>query len=74
MTGMKKLENVLREPNIVELKSWKSIHEEIKESMVTGLGTVEIHESALAMGFARITETVSLGNPTHKHPSYFYWA
>ena len=68
MTGMDKLENVVREPNVVELKAWKSIHEEIKEPMVTGLGNIEIPESVLAMGFARITEPVSMGNPTHKHP------
>lgn len=68
MTGMDNLKNVVREPNVVELKPWKSIHGEIKEPMVTGLGTVEIPESVLAMGFARITEPVSMGNPTHKHP------
>ncbi len=68
MAGMDKLENVVREPNVVELKPWKSIHDEIKEPMVTGLGNVEIPESVLAMGFARVTEPVSMGNPTHKHP------
>ena len=68
MAGMDKLENIVREPNVVELKPWKSIHEEIKEPMVTGLGNIEIPESVLAMGFARITEPVSMGNPTHKHP------
>ena len=68
MAGMDNLKNVLRELNVVELKPWKSIHEEIKEPMVTGLGTVDIPDSVLAMGFARITEPVSMGNPTHKHP------
>jgi len=68
MAGMDDLKNVVREPNVVELKPWKSIHEEIKEPMVTGLGNIEIPESVLAMGFARITEPVSMGNPTHKHP------
>jgi hypothetical protein len=68
MAGMDKLKNVVREPNVVELKPWKSIHYEIKEPMVTGLGTVEIPESALAMGFARITEPVCMGSPTHQHP------
>jgi hypothetical protein len=68
MAGMVKLENVLREPNVVELKPWKSIHDTIKSPMITGLGPKDIHESALAMGFARITEPDSLGNPTHKHP------
>ena len=67
MTGMDNLRNVVREPNVVELKPWKSIHEEIQEPMVTG-GLGEIPESVLESGFARITEPVSLGNPTHKHP------
>ena len=68
MVGMEKLKNVVREPNVVELKPWKSIHYEIKEPMVTGLGTTDIAESVLAQGFARITAPVSMGNPTHQHP------
>ncbi|OGO21657.1 MAG: hypothetical protein A2144_11790 [Chloroflexi bacterium RBG_16_50_9] len=68
MPGMDKLKNVVREPNVVELKPWKSIHKEIKEVMVTGLGTTDIKESVLAMGFARITKPVCMGSPTHKHP------
>ena len=68
MAGMDKLENVVREPNVVELKPWKSIHHTIKEPMVTGLGTIDIPESVLAMGFARITKPDVLGYPPHKHP------
>jgi hypothetical protein len=68
MTGMDNLKNVVHEPNVVELKPWKSIHDEIKEPMVTGLGNVDVPESVLAMGFARITEPVCMGMPTHKHP------
>ena len=68
MVGMDNLKNVVREPNVVELKPWKSIHEEIQEPMVTGLGNADISESVLEAGFARITEPVSMGNPTHKHP------
>jgi hypothetical protein len=67
MAGMDDLKNVVHEPNVVELKPWTSIHEEIKEPMVTG-GLGEVPDSVLAMGFARITEPVSMGNPTHKHP------
>jgi hypothetical protein len=63
-----KLKNVIREPNVVELKPWQSIHHQIKEPMITGLGNMEIPESHLAMGFARITEPVCMGAPTHKHP------
>lgn len=67
MSGMETLKNIVRHPNVVELKPWKSIHEEIKEVMVTG-GLGEIPESVLASGFARITEPVCMGAPTHKHP------
>jgi len=68
MAGMEKLKNVVREETVVELKPWKSIHKEIKEPMVTGLGDMDIPDNVMAMGFARITEPVSMGNPTHKHP------
>ena len=68
MAGMAKLKNVLREPNVVELKPWKSIHNTIKEPMITGLGPVDIKDSVLAMGFARITKPDVLGAPTHVHP------
>jgi hypothetical protein len=63
-----KLKNVVREPNVVELKPWKSIHDTIIEPMITGMGNMEIPESHLAMGFARITQPETLGAPTHKHP------
>jgi hypothetical protein len=59
---------VVREPNVVELKPWKSIHNTIKEPMVTGLGGMDIPESVPAMGFARITKPDSLGAPAHRHP------
>jgi hypothetical protein len=68
MAGMEDLKNVVREPNVVELKPWKSIHDTIKEPMVSGLGTMDIPKSVLGMGFARITKPESLGAPTHKHP------
>jgi hypothetical protein len=68
MAGMDKLKNVVREENVVELKPWKSIHKQIKEPMITGLGEMEVPDNVMAMGFARITEPVCMGNPTHKHP------
>lgn len=68
MAGIMKLKNVLREPNVVEVKPWKSIHNTIKEPMITGLGPMDIKDSALAMGFARITKPDVLGSPTHAHP------
>jgi hypothetical protein len=68
MAGMDQLKNVVREKNVVELKPWKSIHKTIKEPMVTGLGTIDIPESVMAMGFARITKPDTLGAPAHRHP------
>jgi hypothetical protein len=68
MAEMPIIENVKRESNVFELKPWKSIHDTIKKPMVTGLGPLEIPESALAMGFAFITEPDVLGSPTHIHP------
>ena len=68
MAGMVNLKNVVREPNVVELKPWKSIHDTIKEPMVTGLGPIDIPKSVLAMGLARITKPDTLGYPGHKHP------
>ncbi|NLD39257.1 MAG: hypothetical protein GX654_20570 [Desulfatiglans sp.] len=68
MAGIMKLKNVLREPNVVQLKPWKSIHNTIKEPMITGLGPLDIKDSVLAMGFARITKPDVLGSPTHAHP------
>ena len=68
MADMPKIENLKREENVFELKPWKSIHNTIKKPMVTGLGSKEIKESALSMGFAHITEPEILGIPTHVHP------
>jgi hypothetical protein len=68
MAGMEKLKNVVREENVVELKPWKSIHAAIKEPMVTGLGSMDVPNNLMAMGFARITKPVIMGEPTHKHP------
>ena len=68
MAEMPRIENLKREENVFELKPWQSIHDTIKKPMVTGLGSAEIKESALAMGFAHITEPEILGSPTHVHP------
>lgn len=58
-----KLGNVLREPNVVEFKPWKSIHSTITSPMITAWGTGDIPESKLAIGFAYITKPDSLGEP-----------
>ena len=68
MVSLEELKNVVRAPNIVELKPWKSIHDTITSPMITALGAKDIPESNLAIGFAYITKPESLGGPSHKHP------
>jgi hypothetical protein len=67
MVSLENLKNVLREPNIVELKPWQSIHDTITTPMITAL-TRDIPGSNLAIGFAHITKPESLGGPSHQHP------
>jgi hypothetical protein len=64
---MSKLQNVVREPNVVEFKPWKSIHETITSPMITAWGAKDIPQSNLAIGFAYITKPDSLGGETHSH-------
>ncbi len=64
---MSKLKNVVREPNVVEFKPWKSIHDTITSPMITAWGAADIPESKLAIGFAYITTPESLGGDTHSH-------
>ncbi len=68
MADMPQFKNIRRESTVVELAPWNSIHNTIKKPMVSGLGPTDIHESALGMGFAHITEPDVLGSPTHVHP------
>jgi hypothetical protein len=65
---MSKLKNVVREPNVVEFKPWKSIHDTITSPMITAWGSGDIPESRLAIGFAYITKPDTLGGDTHSHP------
>lgn len=65
---MSKLENVVREPNVIEFKPWKSIHKTITSPMITAWGAKDIPESKLAIGFAYITTPDTLGGDTHSHP------
>jgi mannose-6-phosphate isomerase-like protein (cupin superfamily) len=67
MVSLENLKNVVREPNIVELKPWKSIHDTITAPMITALSK-DIPDSNLAIGFAHITKPEDLGGPSHTHP------
>ena len=65
---MSKLKNVVREPNVVEFKPWKSIHQTITSPMISAWGAMDIPGSKLAIGFAYITMPDTLGGDTHSHP------
>ena len=66
---MSKLENVVREPNVVEFKPWKSMHASITSPMITAWGAEDIPGSKLAIGFAYIERPETLGGDTHSHAS-----
>ena len=68
MADMPKIENVLRAKNITQLAPWQSVHATITKPMVTGLGPADIKDSALAMGFAHISEPLVIIDSSHKHP------
>ncbi len=70
---MSKLGNKLREPNVVEFKPWKSIHDTITSPMITAWGSGDIPESKLAIGFAYITQPDTLGGSTHSHDDHDQW-
>jgi hypothetical protein len=70
---MSKLGNVVREPNVVQFKPWKSIHETITSPMITAWGSGDIPESRLAIGFAYITKPDTLGGSTHSHEDHDQW-
>jgi hypothetical protein len=65
---LSKLENVVREPNVVEFKPWRSIHKTITSPMITAWGARDVPGSKLAIGFAYITTPDTLGGDTHSHP------
>jgi hypothetical protein len=65
---MSKLENAVREPNVVEFKPWRSIHKTITSPMITAWGSRDVPGSRLAIGFAYITTPDTLGGDTHSHP------
>ena len=68
MADMPIIKNLKREETVFELKPWKSIHNTITKPMVTGGGSMEIKEYALALGFAQTRAPDVLGSPTHVHP------
>jgi hypothetical protein len=70
---MSKLGNALREPNVVEFKPWKSIHETITSPMITAWGAKDVPGSKLAIGFAYITKPDTLGGSTHSHEDHDQW-
>jgi hypothetical protein len=70
---MSKLGNVAREPNVIEFKPWKSIHDTITSPMITAWGSGDAPGSKLAIGFAYITAPDQLGGSTHSHADFDQW-
>jgi hypothetical protein len=68
MERLSKLENVLREPNIVELKPCKSFHATITAPMIVAMGKKDVPDNNFSMGFAYIEKPVTLIDVAHKHP------
>ena len=64
---MSKLANVVREPNVVEFKPWKSMHASITSPMITAWGAKDVPGSNLAIGFAYIERPETMGGDTHSH-------
>lgn len=59
--------NIVREENVIQLASWKSIHPTITKPMVTG-SSHDLPNSVLSFGPAIIERPEILGSPTHVHP------
>ena len=68
MAGLEKLKNIVREPGIVELKPWKSVHDTITAPMITSLGGKDITGNRLSIGFAHIDKPDTIIDTAHKHP------
>jgi len=64
---MSNLANVVREPNVVEFKPWKSMHASITSPMITAWGARDVPGSKLAIGFAYVERPETLGGATHSH-------
>jgi hypothetical protein len=51
MVSIEELKNVVREPDIIELKPWKSVHDTITAPMTTAMQK-DVHGSRMGIGFA----------------------
>jgi hypothetical protein len=68
MVDLLNLKNVVREPGIIELKPWKSVHETITAPMITAMGGKDIPGNRLSIGFAHIDKPDTIIDTSHKHP------
>jgi len=68
MAGLEKFENVIRAPNLVELKPWQSLHKTITAPMISALGAKDIPDSQMAIGFAHIETPLTIIDASHTHP------
>jgi hypothetical protein len=68
MVDLVNLKNVVREPGIIELKPWKSVHDTITAPMITAMGGKDIPGNRLSIGFAHIDKPDTIIDTSHKHP------
>jgi hypothetical protein len=68
MVSLEKLKNIVREPNIVELKPWRSVHDTITAPMITAMGGKDVPGNRLSIGFAHIDKPDTIIDTAHKHP------
>jgi hypothetical protein len=52
MVGLNKLQNVLHEPNIVELKGWQFMHKSISLPMITHIDILTTYRTTLEVTLA----------------------
>ncbi len=74
MTGLRQLQNIRHESNLIEFKPWQSMHKSITMPMITALGEKDIPGSQMILGFAYIDEPEDqIGIATHIHPDRDQW-
>jgi hypothetical protein len=68
MASFDKLKNVVHQPNLVEFKPWKSVHDTITAPMISSMGAKDVPGNRLSIGFAHIDKADTIIDTAHKHP------
>jgi hypothetical protein len=67
MVSIENLKNVVRAPNLIEIKPWKSRHDTITAPMISFLGGRDVPGSRLGIGFAHIDKPDVIIDNSHTH-------